>query len=543
MLKLVRPSVVRITSRGGAAGGGSGVIYETNGQTAYIATNHHVVEGAAQVIITVNDQQNYEGTVLGTDSVRDLAVVRICCGSFQALPFGDAAVLQDGEEVIAMGYPLGYQLQGSATITRGIVSAQRYDSNYRSDVIQTDAAINPGNSGGPLLSMDGEILGINTFKYEVTGDRPVDLVGFAISGTMVQQLLPGLEAGASAAAPTPTPSRPNPTPSYGGGNSDGFGPHSGELRHDPSDGLIKLEYADVTMSDFVVTATFTNPYSAAANDWDYGLLLRDSGWGDASRHISVVVTSTRYWEASWRSGTSVSGITTIDEGRLPALNTNAGEQNTIWLAVAEGRGILFVNGDFTAMLDLSAVSGAGDIAVLTGAFTGSEIAGATTRYEDFTITGLSRRYGPASGELGYRDGFITSHSSELWVPDLVAEATFANPPGRNWDYGFIIRFAETDRLEVIGVTANHNWFHHTRDPGGSDYTTVDRGRLRSNLRNRNHLLLIALEHVGLFLVNGELVSRLDLSHNLDHGDVRTMGGFFNGSTGEPSFEGFSVWTP
>ena len=86
----------------------------------------------------------------------DLAVVSICCGRFHTLPFGDASRLEPGDEVVAIGYALG--LSGEATITRGIVSAMRYVPDYRSDVIQTDAAINPGNSGGPMLSMAGEIL-------------------------------------------------------------------------------------------------------------------------------------------------------------------------------------------------------------------------------------------------------------------------------------------------------------------------------------------------------------------------------------------------
>lgn len=541
MVSRVRPSVVRIASLGGAAGG-SGVIYETDGQTAYIATNHHVVEGAAQVTITVNDRQNYQGTVLGTDSVRDLAVVRICCGSFQALPFGDAAGLQAGDEVITMGYPL--RLPGEATVTRGIVSARRYNDIYRSEVIQTDAAINPGNSGGPMLSLAGEILGINTFKYEVTGDRPVDLVGFAISGTVVQEHLPGLQASVSAVAPTPTPARPRPTPSYGGGgNGGGFGPVSGELRHNPGDGLIETEFARVSLADLIVTATFTNPYSAAANDWDYGLLIRDSGRGEASRHISIVVTSSGYWEATWRAGTSLSGITDIADGRLPDFNTSAQGQNSLTLFVAGDRGLLFVNGEFVALLDFSDVAGAGDIAVITGAFSGNEQAGAVTRYENFQADSLRHRYGPASGRLELQDGSIGAHSSRVWTSNLITEATFTSPPGRDWSYGFIIRNPEFNRLEVIGIAGDHSWFHNTRHPSDSDYTTAGEGRLSASLRSKNHLLLLAIGNNGSLFLNGELVSHLDLSHNPDQGEVYAIGSFFNNHTGEPSFEGFSVWTP
>ena len=118
MIRRARPAVVRIEN---STGTGSGAIFETQGQTAYIITNQHVVDGDAEVSVSVNDSAYYRGTVLGTDSVRDLAVVRICCGSFSKLPFGDAARLQPGDEVVTIGYALG--LPGEATITRGIVSA------------------------------------------------------------------------------------------------------------------------------------------------------------------------------------------------------------------------------------------------------------------------------------------------------------------------------------------------------------------------------------------------------------------------------------
>ena len=140
LVKQVRPAVVRIQT---SSGSGSGVIFETQGQTGYVVTNHHVVEGEVQVSVIVNDSTTYSSSVLGTGSVRDLAVVSICCASFQALPFGNAAALQPGDEVVAICYALG--LPGEATVTRGIVSAVRYDPAYRSDVLQTDAAINPGN--------------------------------------------------------------------------------------------------------------------------------------------------------------------------------------------------------------------------------------------------------------------------------------------------------------------------------------------------------------------------------------------------------------
>ena len=546
MVRQARPAVVRIETRDG---GGTGAIVETLGRTAYIITNQHVVEGASEVTVTVNDRTTYTGTVLGTDSVRDLAVVSICCGSFRTLPFGDASKLEPGDEVVAIGYALG--LSGEATITRGIVSAIRYDSGHRSDVIQTDAAINPGNSGGPMLSMSGKIIGINTFKVEQTdAGRPVDRLGFAISGTTVQQSIPTLKIARAAPTPTPTRSpratptrRPQPTPSYSGG--DGFGPIDGELRHDPSDGFIKTEYADVWMSDFIVSATFVNPYSASSNDWDYGFIIRDSGTGASSRYIHVVITSRGRWAVAWREGRS-SESERIAGGALGRLDTSAGDENRLWLAVIGEHGLLFVNGEFVSSLDLSDVTGAGDVAVITGAFEGDEVAEAVTRFESFQVFPLRKRYGPASGNLQKEPGFVAEHDSGLWARDLITESTFTSPPGQDWDYGFIIRNPEFNRLEVIGVTGAGRWFHESHDAGDDEYTDVADGFLRTSgatLSSRNHLILFALEEVGLFFVNGQFVAKLNLSHNLDYGGVSVMGDFFLDHRGSPSFENFNVWVP
>ncbi len=484
----------------------------------------------------MNDSTTYRGTVLGTDSVRDLAVVRICCSSFQSLPFGNAATLQPGDEVVAMGYPLG--LPGEATVTRGIVSAVRYNQTRLSNVIQTDAAINPGNSGGPMLSLSGQILGINTFRYEETeSGRPVEGVGFAISEQTVQQQIPTLQAGSP--NPTPTPTRgPTPTP----GQTGDFGPINGELWHDPSDDLIEIEYADVSIADMMVEATFVNPYSAASNDWDYGFMLRRHSTG---KQIHVVLTNDRSWYLAWRE-TPSSDNQRLGGGTLNTFNTGAGGRNHLRVVAIKERGWLFVNGDFVSTLNLSDVTGEGDVAVMTGAFTGDEVAGAVTKFENFRGDRLTRRYGPAGGDLEKEPGRIGVHQSGVRTRDLVAESDFISSPGYAWDYGFIIRNPEFNRLEVIGLTNDARWFHKTRDIGDSEYTDLASGHLSLGGVNppiRSSLLIIAFEGDGWFFVNGRLAAKLDLRHNLDSGYVSVMGGFFSNHTKEPSFENFNVWAP
>ena len=294
-----------------------------------------------------------------------------------------------------------------------------------------------------------------------------------------------------------------------------------------------------------MSATFVNPYSAASNSWDYGFIIRDSGTGSSARFIKVVVTSRGRWDAAWREGTN-SESKTIAEGTLGRFDTSADGQNKLWLAAVGDRGLFFVNGEFISELDLSDVAGAGDVAVITGAFIGNEVAGAVTRFEDFQVSSLQKHYGPASETLEYEQGLISGHDSGVWTRDLVAEATFISPRGSNWDYGFVIRNPEFNRLEVIGVTGDNWWFHDTHDVGDAEYTKVAEGRLSASgaaLSSKNHLLLVAVSDWGVFFVNDVLISQLDLSHNLDYGAVSAMGGFYKNHTGEPTFENFNVWAP
>ena len=546
--------MVRIETNSGS---GSGAIYEVDGRTAYIITNQHVVESYNRVKVTVNDRDEYRGDVLGADPVRDLAVVKICCGSFASLPFGDASALEPVDEVVIIGYPLG--LSGEATISQGIVSAIRYDARYQSDVIQTDAAINPGNSGGPMLSLSGEILGINTFGIDETrSGRPVEGLNFAISERTVQERIPALQAVVHTPTPTATPSLvPTPTPIPSVEGMDRFGPISGELRHDATDGKIETEYANVFMNDMIVEATFINPYSSSYNSWDYGFNIRELDMmgrfiGDDATYIEVVVTSDQRWNAKARNQ-DLSYSERIGGGTLSNLNTSDGGKNHLRVVTVRERGWFFVNDEFVSVIDLSDAKRRQDeydVSVITGAFAGNEVEGKVTRFEDFTGTPLTKRYGPADGRLVKEPGFVAAHRG-VRTRDMVAEVELVNPSGDEWDYGFIIRNSEHNRLEVIGIHGWGSWFHKTRNVGDDEYTTVaDAGPasgigFRSVIQSRhaNHLLLIAVGDSGWFFMNDNLVAELDLSHNLDSGWVSVMGDFFLDHQGSPGFEDFNVWAP
>ncbi len=141
-------------------GMGTGVVVDERG---YIMTNHHVIEGVAQIQVTLADRRTFTARLIARDPQTDLAVIKINSTSkLPLIPIGTSEDLMPGEPVVAVGNAYGYH----HTVTRGIISAldrtvEVTDSQKYYDLIQTDASINPGNSGGPLLNVDGEMIGIN----------------------------------------------------------------------------------------------------------------------------------------------------------------------------------------------------------------------------------------------------------------------------------------------------------------------------------------------------------------------------------------------
>ena len=170
-----------------AQGGlGSGVIVS---QSGYILTNNHVVEGADEIEVVLNDGRHTKGKVIGTDPDSDLAVLKIGLEKLPAIVLGNSDALQVGDQVLAIGTPFGV----GQTVTGGIVSAlgrNQLGINTFENFIQTDAAINPGNSGGALVDTNGNLLGINTAIYSRSGGSMG--IGFAIPVSTAKLVLEGL---------------------------------------------------------------------------------------------------------------------------------------------------------------------------------------------------------------------------------------------------------------------------------------------------------------------------------------------------------------
>lgn len=196
----VAPAVVTVineqTSQGAfgdgnlqPVGSGTGFIIDDQG---HIVTNWHVVESGEQFQVIFANGERRDATLIGSDQLSDLAVVKVEGDLPAIVPFGDSDALQPGQSVLAIGSPLG---AFTNTVTRGIVSATNRDfpgqtgATQYTNLVQHDAAINPGNSGGPLFNLNGEVVGVNTLGIPTdSSGQPVQGLFFAIPSNVVSRL-------------------------------------------------------------------------------------------------------------------------------------------------------------------------------------------------------------------------------------------------------------------------------------------------------------------------------------------------------------------
>ena len=191
-----------------AVGSGSGVVYKIEKDFAFIVTNYHVIDGAEQIEVTLDDGEKVEAHLVGGDIWTDLAVISIPSEGIETIAqFGDSDVLKQGETVIAIGNPLGLEFYGS--VTTGVISGKDRSvpvdlnedgvEDWSTEVLQTDAAINSGNSGGALINIAGNLVGINSMKI---AQSSVEGLGFAIPINSAIPIIEQLEKHGEVQRPT-----------------------------------------------------------------------------------------------------------------------------------------------------------------------------------------------------------------------------------------------------------------------------------------------------------------------------------------------------
>ena len=530
LVEKVRSGVVRIE---GTIGSGTGFIVDPAG---YILTNEHVISTDTRLTVVLDNGTRLTPEVIESDAVRDIALLKVDPPRpLTVLPF--AVSVREGEEVVALGHPL--DLGRNMTITKGIVSALRTVGSV--SYVQTDAAINPGNSGGPLLNLKGEVVGMNT-----AGREDAEGIGFAIKFDVLNSRLTAMKSGKSS-HPTPIP-----TPRAIATQTLGyvFGPESGSIDHDPHDGLIDIYPTDISLSDQVIEGRFFNPYSRQDGDWSSGFMFRS---GRFNKFHIVVVNSNGAWYHYLRTG-DVETQQDLAAEYSSNIDTTRYGSNHIRIIAKGTKGWLFINGEFMSTLNLSGLTGSGNVSAVGSYFKGHGVAGKSTRFEDFTIRELVSGYGPRDGSIKHdpEDGFIDTYRTYLSsLTDGIIEATFFNPYATdlgNWSSGFTFRAGYSNEFHLTAVHSSGSWYHTLRT--GDIETQQDLAQqysdhIATGPDESNHIRIVALGDEGWLFINDSYIDKLDLSGLNQAGSISAIGGYFtnDGIAGYSTrFQDFTIWS-
>ena len=554
LVDVARPSVVRIVSGDGS---GSGFVVDADG---YILTNQHVIDGETRVEVVFADGARLWASVLSADEARDIALLKVSANR-KLTPLAFAAEVREGEDVIALGFPL--DLGRSMTITRGIVSAIRSVGGVRH--VQTDAAINPGNSGGPLLNDKGEVVGMNTsVRRNIEGqDFSAQGIGFAVIANVLETRLAvmrtsgpatataiaraaataGPRATATARARATATAVARATATAVASSGGGFGPVSGELEHD-DDTFVETFNSRVNVANSLIEATFVDEHLPTGESWSHGFFFRRVD----DRYYILTIASRGNWYLDLRDGIPPNDAIDVQDGFSSNIRTGRNAENNVRVIMLDDRGWLFINGGFEAELDLGEITNAGSVMVMTGWFSGHEYQGASTLYRDFSVRPIELEHAPEDGAIEHNeDAGVDTHRSRAWMTDGIIEARFFNPffvQERHWSSGFFFRNSRDGAHGVI-ISGSPSWFHGLWK--GDDWEVLGRerdNRIATARGNANLLLVIAIGERGYLFINNSYVSNLDLSGLVKTGGVSAVTAFYTGHGIDgvsTQFERFAVW--
>ena len=535
MVETARLSVVQIVMSAGGTGSGFFV-----GGAGYILTNRHVVQGNGQATVVLHDSRRLSATIEYIHPQYDLALLSIAEGYWQPpLPFAKTARV--GEPVIALGHPFGMDM----TITEGIVSAFPLVDGV--DYVQTDAAVNPGNSGGPLLNLQGEVVGMNTWGIHKDISEGLNFaIHFDLMATELWAMIQ-----AAVAPPTPTPKSvapPTPTPRPAAHPETVFGPINGSIPHDPEDGLVEEYNSSTWLADAVIEARFFNPYSRQEGEWDTGFLFRYRQGREYSLFHAVMIHSGGWWYHDLRTDEEENHR--LASGYSEYIAAGAHEHNDVRIITFEDEGTLFINDNYIATLDLSGLAGEGSVVLASGFYSNSGIKGKSTQFENFTVRERKPLYGPVSGELKHDPGddLVPWKPSGVWLTNMELEATFYNPYSQSvkaWNYGFFVRVGHESNVRFVVTSRAHweviGWTEEEHKTLGADRFQA---AFNTNTGATNHLRVVVEGKKGEFYVNGNRVAVVDLGDFTEVGDVAVGTGFFDDSEvggAVTRFEDFIVW--
>jgi hypothetical protein len=521
----LRPSVVRIESSDGI---GSGFIISSDG---LIVTNAHVVGEDLSLDVTLSDGSVRTAIVLGTAIEEDIALLVIDAYQMPAVQFGSTDTTIVGNEVLALGYALN--LPGTASLTRGLVSAFRPNTFGGLTALQTDTAVNPGNSGGPLLDLEGRVVGIVT-----AGFREAEGINFAITIDDALLVINRLRAGAA----LPLGKFISQTYPY----SVGVPVEWRVYEVVPSYVYVRDEAssADVLIIvEEVEPGVTTDQYAATQTELGADPDNLDSYEKHSSKEVTLS-EDIRAWEVfeTWKRPEN----NFFQKGKeYFFVHDGLGYSIYAQSEKSEWQRVESVIDDIVARFFIAPTASTVPSSGPPATQVPTTLPAATP-----TLQSGSTHFGPTDGNLDHDpdSGFIPAFDSETTLVNAVVEVTFVPPnydPSRPWSSGFLLRDSGPMEQHIVVINSSGAWHQQVRK-GTKNAETVESGfspHIATNQGSTNHVRVIALEDVGWLFINGNYVGELDFSGWSEAGTVQVIGSWWEGQqyAGESTrFEGFTV---
>ncbi len=300
----------------------------------------------------------------------------------------------------------------------------------------------------------------------------------------------------------------------------------GSLYHDTSSNTVEAVSTEVNTLNFILKADVQNPYGASEGSWDFGILFREADFNDQFR---LSVLSEKEWVLSDNQGNPDGE--TIAKGHINNLKVKANEVNSLMLAVYQGTGWFFMNGQLISVLPLDKRIASGNIELATGLYKGNERKGAVTSYKNFKIWQINVQ--PQSGFLTHNeDSYIEEYGSKTAYKNFITTASFKNPylsTDKNiFSYGYIFRSTDNDYQYRLTASGNQFWelTYNTGSAKGQVITNGNSDLIKTSEKNSNKLDLITLDSKGWFFINDTLIQNLDLSGHLEAGEMHVGTGFY-----------------
>jgi hypothetical protein len=327
-----------------------------------------------------------------------------------------------------------------------------------------------------------------------------------------------------------------------------FGPWSGSITSDPYDNQIIYHESETNLRNLVAESVFVPPHymSSGNRTWSLGFQLRQ----DTDSHHRVVITNKKKWYHYLKESGEKSIL--VSSGTAPNIKTAFGTKNHLKVIMMENTGWLFINGKYTSELDMSSGGTIGDTFVVSSIFKGEEFANEKTYFENFIVRSINEVNIASSGTITHDPSskMIAAEGSSIKLKDFVVEVKIENPypPSvGSWSTGILMRNSSFNSFYALVISSKGYWEHRFRDGVMENSIVIDSGKseiIATSDKTYNRLKIIVYKELGLFFINGTLITQLDLSENQNPGPISIIGGYYTGDqiAGMSSkYKDYKIW--